>query len=215
MTSHIGHAKICADAGVRSGDAGSDIESAAETIAQAAAKLVKPGSAVGISAGSTSIALARRITQIRDLTVVTNSPSVADILHFSAGPRRTVLLVGGVRTLSGALVGPIATRTIGGLHVDSVFVSADGVDTIAGFTSADMQEAEANRALVASARRLVVLAEYKAWGSVGRAGFASLADAAVLVMDRKLDVRARRVLRGAVGSLVLNGSFLPIRPLSK
>ena len=45
-----------------------------------------------------------------DLTVVTNSPPVADLLHESGRDDLTVILTGGVRTPSNALVGPVARR---------------------------------------------------------------------------------------------------------
>ena len=48
-------------------------------IARAAAELVNPGTAVGISAGTTTAALARELANVPELTVVTNSIPVADV----------------------------------------------------------------------------------------------------------------------------------------
>ena len=174
-----------------------------EAIARAAADLIQPRTAIGISAGPASCAFARQVAGISDLTIVTNSPLVADILHVAAGPRRTVILTGGVRTASNALAGPVATRAIRDLHMDCAFIGAHGVDATAGFTSADLLEAETNRALLANARRLVVLAGHTAWGVVGRAEFGRLSDAAVLVSDEGLGAEAREVLQGSVGALIL------------
>lgn len=77
------------------------------------------------------------------------------------------------------------------------------VEATAGFTSADLPEAEAKRALLSDARRLVVLADHTAWGLVGRAEFAGLSDAEVLVSDEGRAAEARRTLRGSVGALIL------------
>ena len=77
-----------------------------QAIAQAAAELVEPGSSIGISAGTTTYELARAVRGIPDLTVVTNSVPVAQLLHESGTPGQTVVLTGGVRTPSDALVGP-------------------------------------------------------------------------------------------------------------
>ena len=52
-----------------------------DAIADAAAALVEPGMAVGVSAGTTTYALARRLADIPGLTVVTNSIRVADVLY--------------------------------------------------------------------------------------------------------------------------------------
>ena len=44
-----------------------------EAIALAAARLVRPGTAIALSGGTTTLALAQRIVHVRDLTIVTNS----------------------------------------------------------------------------------------------------------------------------------------------
>ena len=60
-------------------------------IAAAAAELLAPGSAVGLSAGTTTWTLARQLATVPGLTVVTNSTRVADVLLSvgrATGPRR-------------------------------------------------------------------------------------------------------------------------------
>ena len=52
-----------------------------QAIAQAAAARVTPGSAIGISAGTTTYELARAVKDVPQLTVVTNSVPVAQLLH--------------------------------------------------------------------------------------------------------------------------------------
>jgi DeoR family transcriptional regulator, fructose operon transcriptional repressor len=64
-------------------------------------------------------------------------------------------------------------------------------------------EAETNRAFVASARRLVVVADHTKWGVVGLTTMASLRDADVLVTDDRLRPDARALLSELVRELVL------------
>ncbi len=54
-----------------------------EAIAVAAAQLVKPGTAIAVTAGTTTWALARYLRDIPNLTVVTNSIPVAQIMRHS------------------------------------------------------------------------------------------------------------------------------------
>ena len=176
---------------------------AKEAIARAAAELVRPGTAIGVSAGSTTYAFARRLATVPDLTVVTNSPPVADLLHTLPGPPQTVILTGGVRTISDALVGPVAIQAIRRLHLDCVFIGVHGIDAEAGFTSPNLMEAETNRALVSTARRLVVMADHTKWGVVGLSEIAALHEASVLVSDDGLGAGARQVLRESVGELIV------------
>lgn len=169
-------------------------------IARTAAELVTPGSAVALSAGTTTAALAERLAgaldPAADLTVVTNSIPVAQILR-----KQTVILTGGERTRSDALVGPVAVASVESLHLDVLFLGVHGMSETAGFTTPNLREAELNRALVRAADRLVVLADHTKWATVGMCTIAPLAAADVLVTDRGLAEPARAALREAVGEL--------------
>jgi DeoR/GlpR family transcriptional regulator of sugar metabolism len=174
-----------------------------EAIAARAAALVEPGAAVAISAGSTTHALARHLVGVRGLTVVTNSLWVADELQTSGGTDVTVLLTGGMRTASDALVGPVAIQALRSLHVDVVFLGVHGMDVKAGFTTPNLMESETNRALVESGRRLVVVADSSKWGVLGLSTIAALSDAAVVVSDVGLPLDAQEILSEQAGELVL------------
>ncbi|MEN3611394.1 DeoR/GlpR family DNA-binding transcription regulator [Plantactinospora sp. ZYX-F-223] len=172
-------------------------------IAAEAARLVAPGMAVALSAGTTTAELARRLAGVPALTVVTNSIPVAEILHRSGRPDQTVVLTGGVRTPSDALVGPVAVATIRSLHLDLVFLGVHGMSERAGFTTPNLLEAETNRALLAAADRLVVLADSTKWATVGISSFAELAEAHTVVSDTGLPEPAREVLGTHVPDLLL------------
>jgi len=173
-----------------------------QAIAAAAAALVTPGSAVGISAGTTTAALAQKLTEVNNLTVVTNSVAVSDVLHRAANPTQTVILTGGVRTPSDALVGPAATTLLAGLNLDVLFLGVHGMDERGGFTTPNLAEAETNRALVAAARRTVVVADHTKWGVVGIATIIPLNGAEVLVTDSGIDPAALGVLRANIPEVV-------------
>jgi DeoR/GlpR family transcriptional regulator of sugar metabolism len=167
-------------------------------IAAAAADLIDPGAAVGISAGTTTAALAREITQVNGLTVVTNSIPVSDVLHRAENPSRTVILTGGIRTRSDALVGSAASAVLGGLNLDVLFLGVHGMDPRAGYTTPNLAEAETNRALIAAARRVVVLADHTKWGVVGIATMLPLSGAHLVITDTGLDPQALAQLRTQV-----------------
>jgi DeoR/GlpR family transcriptional regulator of sugar metabolism len=171
-------------------------------VAEAAAALIRPGTAIGITAGTTTWQLAYLIADIPDVIVVTNSVQVADVLHRSHGRNGAVILTGGVRTPSDALVGPIAVATIRSLHLDQVFMGVHGMSERAGFSTPNLMEAETNRAFVEAAGRLVVLADHTKWGIRGLSTFAALRDANVLVTDSHLSADAEAILAAHVGELV-------------
>jgi DeoR/GlpR family transcriptional regulator of sugar metabolism len=176
---------------------------AKELIAAAAAALVQPRSTIAVSAGTTTYAAAAHLARIPQLTVVTNSVRVADYLYRNGESSQTILLTGGLRTPSDALVGPIAVQTISDLHVDLLLMGVHGMDPVSGFTTPNLMEAEMNRAMVASAGRLVVLADHTKWGVIGLSAIAALTDASILVSDSGLTPEAREVVEGTVGELVI------------
>lgn len=176
---------------------------AKQAIAEHAATLVQPGAAIALSAGTTTWAMARHIAAIPGLTVVTNSTTVADLITAAdPGGQTTVILTGGVRTPSAALVGPVADRTIAGMHVDQLFLGVHGMDARAGFTTPNLAEATTNRALVDTAREVIVLADSSKWGQVGLADIAPLSAAHMVISDDALPEDGRRALSDAVAALV-------------
>ena len=190
-------------------EAKSSLEQPAKAaIAHAAASLVTPGSAIGLSAGTTTFALAEQLIGIPGLTIVTNSVRVMNL--FTDGPRAdprvrelSVVLTGGARTPSDALVGPVADLTIRSLHLDTLFLGCHGIDPTAGLTTPNLAEAETNRALVASARRVVAVADHTKWGLTGLAGFARLSDVDLWITDSGLSADARETAAEFVGDLLL------------
>jgi DeoR/GlpR family transcriptional regulator of sugar metabolism len=172
-------------------------------IAAAAARLVEPGMAIGISAGTTTHALAARVGDIHGVTIVTNSLRVAEVLNRSGRRDQTVILTGGVRTPSEALVGPFAISQLRSVHLDLVFMGVHGMDARAGYTCPNLAEADTDRALIEAGRRLVVLADHTKWGVIGIASIARLDQADILISDAGLDPAAQAVLREAVGELML------------
>ena len=115
----------------------------------------------------------------------------------------TVVLTGGIRTPSDALVGPVAAATLRSLHVDVVFMGVHGMSEDAGFTTPNLLEAETDEALIASADRVVVLADHTKWGVRGLVSIARLEDADILVSDAGLSTEARSVLAASIEQVIV------------
>lgn len=175
-----------------------------EAIGRAAAQLVHPGTAIALSAGTTTWALAREIAHVHDLTIVTNSIRVADVLQQGDG-HPTVILTGGVRTPSDALVGPVADVAIRSLHFDMFFVGCHGMDPDAGLTAPNLAESETNRSFIRSARTAVLVADHTKWGTVGLSSFANFGDVDVLVTDAGLSQEAITTAADHVDRIIVAG----------
>jgi DeoR/GlpR family transcriptional regulator of sugar metabolism len=187
---------------------------AKEDIARAAAAMAVPGSAIALSGGTTTYALAQHLLDVPELTVVTNSVRVADVFHAAqrstatGGPRAgaaTVVLTGGVRTPSDSLVGPVADQAIGSLHFDVLFLGVHGISVEAGLSTPNLAEAETNRRFVQSARRVVVVADHTKWGTVGLSSFATLEQVDTFITDSGLSAGAREEIEEHLPGLVVAG----------
>lgn len=172
-------------------------------IAARAAAMVQPGMALALSAGTTTNVLAGLIAEIPGVTVVTNSLQVAEVFNRAGRHDQTVILTGGVRTPSEALVGPFATALLRTVHLDIVFMGVHGMDAKAGFTCPNLMEADTDRALIEAGRRLVVVADHTKWGVVGIASIATLDQADVLITDAALPSEALAAAEEAIPEVIL------------
>ena len=143
-----------------------------QRIGEAAANLVTDEMLVGLTGGTTTLAVARAIASRRRLTVVTNSLSVG----MQLAPRSNIRLImsgGEARTASFELSGPLAQSAIEAFNLDLAIIGVDGVDVSAGCTTYDHAEAYTNAALVQRAARTIVVADAS---KLGQAGFARICD---------------------------------------
>lgn len=172
-------------------------------IAGRAASLVVPGTAIAISAGTTTWTFATRLVDVAGLTVVTNSIPVADVFYQQGRGDQTVILTGGMRTPSDALVGPVAVAALRGLNIDQLFLGVHGMTVDRGLTTPNFMEAETDRALVDAARQRIVLADHTKWDAVGLSTICALSRIDVLITDDGLSEEARARLATEVGELVV------------
>ena len=128
------------------------------SIAEQALELIEDGDAVLLGAGSTTHELARRLRRRSELTVLTNSLLVAQAL---ASTNAEVVMTGGtLRGSTFSLVGEAAERSLAGLRVRTAFISGNGLTASRGLSTPNMLVAAMDRALVATASDVVVLADH-------------------------------------------------------
>lgn len=108
-------------------------------IARAAAQEIEPGESIVLDAGSTCAALARELRDRSDLTVTTTSLTVLGELLGAEGVS-VQCLGGSLRTVSQALVGPIAENGLDRMSFDRAFLGADSIDAQRGICEADLAQ---------------------------------------------------------------------------
>ncbi len=157
-----------------------------ERIAKAALAELPDEGAVILDAGSTTARLAQALPADRELFVVVNSPVLATVLGTRAN--LTVLLLGGrVRGKTLATVDDWALRPLADMYVDVAFMGTNGCSVERGLTTPDPAEATVKRAMIAAARRVVLLADHTKIGNDYLAKFGTLDDLDLLITDSGLD----------------------------
>lgn len=171
-----------------------------EAIASVALSMIEPGMSVGLSAGSSTWYLAKRLIEVSGITVVTNSLPAVEVLD-EAGEGLDVVLTGGVRTPSRALAGPVAVASLTHLHCDIAFLSVHGIHPEAGLTTPNILEAETNRALSRSSASTVVLADHTKWRTVSLTTVIDLFAVDTVITDEGMDHRDAVELKGLIPDL--------------
>jgi DeoR family transcriptional regulator, fructose operon transcriptional repressor len=153
-----------------------------ERIAKAAVGELADDAAILIDAGTTTRRFAEILPTDRELTVVVNSPQLATILF--RRPNLTVMLLGGrVRSRTGAVVDDWAVGLLRGIHVDTAFMATNGISVERGLTTPDHAEAAVKGAMIASARRTLLLADHSKIGNDHFARFGVVPDVDVFITD--------------------------------
>lgn len=165
-------------------------------IAARALDEVPAGGSILLDAGSTTQAVAELLPAEVELTVVTNSLSVASTL--ASRPLVRLYLVGGrVRTTTGAAVGDWAARELADLTVDVAFLGSNGFSARRGLTTPDQAEAGVKRAMVSAGRTCIALADSSKAGDDHLHRFATLEEIDVLITDTDLDDEIAEQVRAA------------------
>lgn len=141
-----------------------------ERIGRAAAQMIREGDRLIFDSGSTVLQVARNISgdllNSGNLIVITGS---LPIVH-ELGPWKSVhlILLGGIYLPDyEVVVGPQTIANLNGLHADKVFLGTDGLTFSHGVTTANVLEAEVDRAMIAAASEVIVVADSSKIGVVG------------------------------------------------
>jgi DeoR family fructose operon transcriptional repressor len=157
-----------------------------ERIAKAALAELPDAGSILLDAGTTTRAFATQLPTDRELLVVVNSPAIA--MDLSGRANLQVLMLGGrLRQRTLAVVDDWAIRLLENVRVDVAFMATNGITRERGLTTPDPAEAHVKSAMVAAARRVVLLADHTKVGADYFARFANVDQIDVFVTDGGID----------------------------
>jgi DeoR/GlpR family transcriptional regulator of sugar metabolism len=136
----------------------------------AAAALVRPADRVIFDSGTTVLEVARSLSDdlmdAGNLTAITSSlPIIQELGH---RPGIHLILLGGIYLPEyRVVVGPQTVENLRNLHADKMFLGTDGLTLDHGLTTANVLEAEVDRAMVRAAAEIIVVADSSKIGGIG------------------------------------------------
>lgn len=136
-------------------------------VAVLAATMIRPGTAIILDGGTTTLALVHALDRHLKCTVITHSPTIAAAL-LDHGSVEVLLLGGRLLKHSAVTCGAAAVEAALKVSADMFFLGVTGIHAEHGLTTGDVEEAAMKRALAGRAAETFVLASADKLGSVSR-----------------------------------------------
>jgi DeoR family transcriptional regulator, fructose operon transcriptional repressor len=164
---------------------GRNVEEKRRIATAALAEVPQSGSLI-IDSGSTALHLADVLDRDRDLTVVTNHVPIIRSLASTERPN-VIVLGGALRRRTLAFVDETGVDTLRDITVDVAFLGCDGMSPDGGFTTPYREEVAIKRAMMAAARRVVMMFDHSKVGNEQLFRFANIEEVDIIYTDSGMD----------------------------
>lgn len=159
-------------------------DDAKKIIAVAAGRLLKPGDAIFIDTGSTTVVMAEELAKLDSLVIITNCPRIAATV--SANPSHRVFLIGGNYGVdAGETLGPLALEQIAKFRARYAIITVGAIDA-SSIMDFDIQEAEIAKAMISRADKVIILADHSKFDKRAVFEVAPISKINSVVTDRPL-----------------------------
>ncbi|ELB05488.1 MULTISPECIES: DeoR/GlpR family DNA-binding transcription regulator [Enterococcus] len=156
-------------------------------IAKVAASYIEEGDSVYLDYGTTTLALAKEIAKMKNITVVTNTIPIVNVLI--ANEEINLIIPGGiVRYNETSLSGPFALNNIKDINVTLGYFGCSGIDMKVGVTSHNIDENLVSKEMIHHSQTTIVLADDTKFGNVAFNKTADLADIDIIITDQKREL---------------------------
>jgi DeoR family transcriptional regulator of aga operon len=153
-------------------------------IGQAAAALVQDGETVFLGSGTTVLEAARNLRSRQNLTVITNSLPVVNVL---AGLETiTLICLGGIlRDSELSFIGHLTEQALAEVRADKVLIGTRAISLGQGLTNDYLPETMTDRAILKAGRQVVVVADHTKFGRISTALLAPVDSVHTIVTDSR------------------------------
>ena len=157
-------------------------------IAEIAISLIPQNASVFLDTSTTVYQLAKLLVMRQDLTIITNSMRINQVLSNS---ENQILLTGGLyRKISSSYVGDWTLSVINKLNIDLAFIGCDGFSEN-GPTLQAYQELEIKKAVIDHSKKAILLCDTSKLTNEGLYTFADYSDLDTVIFERSLTPKER------------------------
>jgi DeoR family glycerol-3-phosphate regulon repressor len=153
-------------------------------ISKLVAGIIRDGDSIMLDTGSTTAYVARALAEHRNLSVVTNCTEIARTLARETS-NRVHICGGALRPDDWATFGSAAIDFVRQFHVNYAILSIGGVTASGSFMDYHLEEAEFSRAVIAQARKTIVVADHTKFGNPNFIKVCDFEQIDMVVVDRQ------------------------------
>lgn len=165
-----------------------------ERIALAAAALVREGQTVLLDAGTTTMEIAKQLTRLKDLTIITNDVLIA--AHLVVASNFEIYCTGDrVQNRTGSCMGSRAIQFLKQIYADIAFIGASSIDVELGISGPTFEKAELKKEMILSAEQVILVADNSKFNRRSINKICSLNDISLIICDQGLDKKVADGLR--------------------
>lgn len=163
-------------------------------IAQLAATYIEEGDCIYLDYGTTTYALAQEIRYMTNISVVTNTIPIINVLINN--PKIEIIIPGGVvRKNENSMYGQFAFNSLKDVYVKIGFFGCGGIDPKIGITNHHINESLISAEMVKKCQTAILLADHGKFGNRALNRSATLDEVDIVITDRSLDVETAKQLK--------------------
>lgn len=153
-----------------------------EQIAKKAVSYIEEGDSIYLDYGTTTLALAKEIAKLKNITVVTNTIPIINTLVKNKAI--DIIIPGGIlRNNESSLFGQFALNNICEIFITIGFFGCSGIDSKAAITSHHMGEVLVSKQMIQQSQTAIVLADQSKFGTIAFNRTANFEDIDIVVTD--------------------------------
>jgi DeoR family transcriptional regulator, aga operon transcriptional repressor len=164
-----------------------------QLVGKMAAKLIEENDTIILDSGTTTLEVARNLTNFNDLTIITNAINIAALLGEYDNLR--ILVPGGnLRKKSFSLIGAQADENFHKYFCDKLFLAVDGFDIEYGLSTPNPDEAHLNKTMITMSKQLIVVTDSSKFTRKSFAFICPVEKVDIVITDQNIPVDIKKKL---------------------